>query len=51
LISAPGGTPSNPDTCSIVVAAGVSTGSGASSRSGSPSTVCGSPLAISTFAA
>ena len=51
LISAPGGTPSCPQTASIVVAPGVSTSSGCGFGAGSPSTGCGSALAISTFAA
>ena len=51
LISAPGGTSSSTQTCSTVLAPGVSTRSGASSGSGSPSTGCGVALATSTLAA
>ena len=51
LISAPAGTPSIAATASIVVAPGVSTGSGAGQRLGQPSTGCGVALAISTLAA
>ena len=49
LIRAPAGTPSSPDTASIVVAPGVSTGSGEPPER--PSTGCGVALATSTFAA